>query len=208
MSFTFKKLDTYLHSITPERPPVMREMETFASENHFPIIGPLVGRFLYQMATLKKARHILELGSGFGYSAYWFSLAVKAKGTIVMTDGDKANKRRAFDYFKQAGLVSQFDFKVGDALKIADRLDGPFDIVLNDIDKHEYPDTIDAAARLLKKGGVFITDNTIWSGRVWDKNPDRSTVGVIEFTQRLYQDSRFFTTLLPLRDGIAFAVRV
>ena len=130
-----KKIDNYLKNILPERPPVLKEMEQYASEQNFPIIGPLVGRYLYQMSILTKSRKILELGSGFGYSAYWFSMATKSKGNITMIDGDKTNKRVAFDYFKRAGLQSQFTFKVGDALKVAKKIDGPFDIILNDINK-------------------------------------------------------------------------
>ena len=204
----FHKIHKYLHKITPERPPVLREMEQYAEENDFPIIGPLVGRFLYKMAITMKARRILELGSGYGYSAYWFSLATKSKGHITLIDGEAKNKRLAFDYFKRAGLQSQIDFKVGNALNIARRLSGPFDIILNDIDKEEYPKTRDLAARLLPRGGLFITDNLIWSGRVFDKNPDKTSRAIIKFTQDLYQDSRFFTTIMPIRDGIAVAVRL
>ncbi len=203
-----RKVETYLQTVTPERPPILREMEAYARENGFPIVGPLVGRVLCQMALSIKARRILELGSGFGYSAYWFSLAAKSKGVITLIDGSKANKRRAFDYFKRAGLQSQFDFHVGDALKTAGRLAGPFDIVFNDIDKHEYPRTIDLAASLLKKGGFFITDNIIWSGKVCDKKQDADTQAIVEFTRNLYRDSRFLTTVLPIRDGVSLSLRL
>ncbi len=204
----FKKVHTYLEKIIPERPAVLKEMEHFALENDFPIIGPLVGRYLYQMTTTIKARKILELGSGFGYSAFWFSLATKGKGHITMTDTDKNNKKMAFDFFKKAGLQSQFDFKVGDAIRVAKKIDGQFDIILNDIDKIDYPKTIDIAASKLRKGGVFITDNLIWSGKVCDKKPDKETTAIIEFTQNLYNDSRFYTTIMPIRDGIGVALRI
>ena len=204
----FKKVHKYLHRVTPDRQPVMAEMEEYAGKNGFPIIGPLVGRFLYQMASLTKARSILELGSGYGYSAYWFSLAMGKRGKIIMTDGDRKNKTRALDYLSRAGLHSEFDFRVGDALRIASRLKGPFDIVLNDIDKHDYPRTIEVAARLLRRGGLFITDNVIWSGRVCERKQDTTTQRIVEFTDKLYRDSRFFTTILPIRDGIAVASKL
>ncbi len=204
----FQKVHKYLESKIPERPPILREMEQHATENDFPIIGPLVGRYLYQTAHMMKARKILELGSGFGYSAFWFSLAIKGKGHITMTDTSTANKRTAFDFFKRAGLQTQFDFKVGDALKSVKKIDGPFDIILNDIDKKDYPKTIDLAATRLKKGGLFITDNLIWSGKVCDKKQDEDTKSIVEFTETLYRDSRFFTTIMPIRDGIAISVRL
>lgn len=204
----FDKIHRYLHQVTPERHPVMREMEQLAEEKKFPIIGPLVGRFLYQMALVTKARRVLELGSGYGYSAFWFSLAMKGKGHITMTDGDKNNKRVAMDFFKRAGLQSQFDYRVGDALKIIGKLEGPFDIILNDIDKQGYPETIDLVAPKLRKGGLFITDNVIWSGRVCDRKKDETTQAIVEFTKQLYHDSRFFTTIMPVRDGISVAMRL
>lgn len=203
-----QQIDSYLNNIIPERPPILKEMEHYASENNFPIIGPLVGRYLYQMSILTKARKILELGSGFGYSAFWFSLAMKSKGNIFMTDTDKNKKRLAFDYFKRAGLQSQFTFKVGDAIKVAQKLEGPFDIILNDINKIDYPKTIDLAALRLKKGGLFITDNLIWSGKVFEKKRDKTTQAIIAFTDQLYKDSRFYTTLMPIRDGISISVRI
>lgn len=204
----YKKIQKYLEQVTPDRPSVLREMEQYADDNGFPVIGPLVGRFLFQMALTTKARKILELGSGYGYSAFWFSLAIKSKGHITMTDGDRKNKTRAFDFFKKAGLQSQFDFKVGNALKIIQKLDGPFDIILNDIDKVDYPKTIDLAAARLRKGGLFITDNILWSGQVLEKKKDKETTAIVEFTESLYKDSRFFTTVMPIRDGIAVSVRL
>ena len=204
----FQQVHKYLEQLTPERPAILREMEQYATENEFPIIGPLVGRFLYQATVMIKARRILELGSGFGYSAFWFSLAAGGKGHVTLTDTNRQYKKIAFDFFKRAGLQSQFVFKVGDALKLIKKLDGPFDIILNDIDKIDYPRTLDLVAARLRKGGLFITDNVIWSGRVCDKKPDRTTSAIVEFTEKLYRDSRFFTTIMPIRDGISVAVKL
>lgn len=205
---TDRALHEYLTALTPKRHQVLAEMERYARTHGFPIIGPLVGRILYQAAILTDARHILELGSGYGYSAFWFSLAIGSKGRIVMTDGDPANQERAAGYFRKARLRTKFDFRVGDALTMARPEKGPFDIILNDIDKHEYPETIDFAARRLRRGGLFITDNIIWSGRVYRPRPDRTTVRIVEFTRKLYADKRFFTTVLPIRDGISVALRL
>lgn len=204
----FEDIDDYLHKVTPKRNRVLRSMETYANRNGFPIIGPLVGRFLYQMAVTKGAKRVLELGSGYGYSAFWFALAMGKRGRITMTDTDPANRERALKYFERAGLQTTFDFKVGDALETAGNLRGPYDIILNDIDKHGYPDTLDVAARLLPEGGLFITDNVIWSGRVFDERvQDRTTRGIRKFTRALFADDRFFASILPVRDGIALAVR-
>jgi len=205
----FSDIDHYLHAVTPKRSHVLADMERYARKHDFPIIGPLVGRLLFQMATATKARRVLELGSGYGYSAFWFALATGRLGQITMTDMDPANREQALQYFRKGGLEAGFRYHLGDALEIAAGLKGPFDIILNDIDKEDYPKTIDVAARLLRPGGLFITDNVLWSGRVYDlRNTEPATRGVRRFVKRLYADQRFFTTIIPLRDGIAMAVRV
>lgn len=205
----FAEIDHFLHSVTPKRNRVLSEMERYARRHGFPIIGPLVGRLLFQMATATKARRILELGSGYGYSAFWFALAIGKRGHITLSDLDPANRERALQYFRKGDLEAGFRFHLGDALEIAAGLKGPFDIILNDIDKEDYPATIDVAARLLRPGGLFLTDNVLWSGRVYDiHDTEPATMGVRRFVKRLYADRRFFTTIIPLRDGLAMAVRV
>ena len=204
----FEDVHKHLLNVTPERPQVLREMENYAEETDFPIVGPLVGRLLYQLTILTKARKILELGSGYGYSAFWFSMASGGRGQITMTDNNIKNKKLAMDFFKRAGLRSHFDYKVGDSLKIAKRLSGPFDIIFNDVSKKYYPATIDLVAPLLKKGGLFITDNLLVEGKVYAKTTEKSLKAVKEFTESLYKDSRFFTTIMPLRDGVSIAVRL
>ncbi|MGH8015534.1 MAG: O-methyltransferase [Candidatus Zixiibacteriota bacterium] len=204
----FEDVHEYLDKVTPARTPVLKEMEDYAKEHDFPIIGPLVGRLLYQLAVLTNSRKILELGSGYGYSAFWFSMAAGGKGQITLTDTSRLNRKMAMDFFKRAGLRSQFDYRVGDSLKTIKTLNGTFDIILNDIDKQDYPKTIDLVAPRLKKGGLFITDNLIWGGDVYGRNPDAATKGILEFTDKLYKDNRFFTTIVPIRDGVAIALKI
>ena len=197
-------VDAYLHKVTPKQHRVLTSMEMYARRNGFPIIGPLVGRFLYQLAIMKGAKRILELGSGYGYSAFWFALAVGGGGRITMTD----TRERAVKYFERAGLETRTEFIVGEALSSAASLRGKYDIILNDIDKHGYPQTLDVAGRLLPPGGLFVTDNVIWSGRVFDDAvQDRTTLGIRKFTRALFADDRFFASILPIRDGLALAVR-
>lgn len=204
----YSDIDAYLHKVTPRRDEVLQDMERYARRHDFPIIGPLVGRFLYQMARAARARRVLELGSGFGYSAYWFSRALGENGRIIMTDSDRENRDRAMRYFEKGNVKTQIIFHVGDALEKVRSMRGSFDIILNDINKEDYPETIELAANRLRSGGLFITDNLIWSGKVLKSSPpDRATRQIKRFTRMLYEDDRFFTTILPIRDGIALAVR-
>jgi len=156
---------------------------------------------------MTNAKRVFELGSGYGYSALWMAMVLPEDGSVICTDGNPDNEQRAKEYFKRAGLQSKLDFRVGDALELFAAEPGPFDIILNDIDKEGYPDTIKPVRDKLRKGGVFVTDNMLWSGRIFEPNPTESTRGVIKFTKDLYDDPDFLTTIIPIRDGIAVAVR-
>ena len=88
MKSDFKFLHQYLQTVTPPRPAVLKEMERLAEKEDFPIIGPLVGRFLYQLVKLTGAKKVFELGSGYGYSAMWIALALPKTGRVYCTDGE------------------------------------------------------------------------------------------------------------------------
>ena len=107
-------------------------------------------------------------------------------------------------YFERSGVAD----KIGNALEIIKEATGFFDLIYNDIDKHEYLAAFEEAAPRLGKGGFFITDNLIWHGRVMDKDNEPSTIGVWELTRLLYESDPFFTTIIPLRDGLTVAVKL
>src|SRR3990172_6162585 len=114
-------IENYLKSLLPERDSVLQEMEQYAQEKGFPIIGPLVGRLLCQLAQLTQARRIFELGSGYGYSALWFSKGIQSGGKIICTDGSKQNARLAARFFEKTGISSLVDYRIGDALSLLDQ---------------------------------------------------------------------------------------
>jgi predicted O-methyltransferase YrrM len=202
------RIAEYIMAANGKSPSPLDEMEAYAKENRFPIIGPQVGRLLQQLVLISGAKRIFELGSGYGYSAIWMAKVLPDDGKVICTDGDAENEKRAKGYFEQSGLQSRIEFRVGDALECFAKESGPFDLILNDIDKEGYPDTIEPVKQKLRPGGIFVTDNLLWSGRVLE-NPleHESTRGVIEFTKRIFADPDFVTTIIPIRDGIAVAVR-
>ncbi|UCC80039.1 MAG: O-methyltransferase [Candidatus Zixiibacteriota bacterium] len=205
---TDPRINEYIKNIGKSSDPVLKEMEKYAVENHFPIIGPMVGPFLRQLAIITNAKNILELGSGFGYSAYWFAGGIPDDGRIICTDSDESNRKRALEYLKRGGFERKIDFRLGDALEIASNLEGPFDIIMNDIDKHGYPKAFDPAVRLLKPGGIFITDNVLWSGRVLSEKSDENTKGIQEFNRRLFNSDGILSSIIPIRDGLGLAVKL
>jgi predicted O-methyltransferase YrrM len=202
------RIAEYLNSTNGRSPSPLDEMEAYAKENGFPIIGPLVGRVLQQLVLISGAKRVFELGSGYGYSAIWMGMVLPDDGRVICTDGDPENERRAKEHIERAGLQSKIEFRVGDALECFAKEPGPFDLILNDIDKEGYPDTIKPVKEKLRPGGIFVTDNLLWSGRILQKTPEHeSTQGVIEFTKRICSDPDFLTTIIPIRDGIAVAVK-
>jgi caffeoyl-CoA O-methyltransferase len=201
-------VENYLKALLPDRDRVMQQMEDYGYKKDFPIIGPLVGRLLLQLASLTQARKVFELGSGFGYSAMWFSKGVQPGARIICTDGSQENAVMAKAFFKQAGIEALVDFRVGDALSLLDAESGSFDIILNDIDKHEYPQAFRKAVPRLRKGGLLITDNVLWSGKVVSDHQDSDTKGILEFNQLAYQSKEVHTVIIPLRDGVAVSMKL
>jgi len=208
MQITDPRINKYIAAVMPSRDRVLTEMEAFAAQDHFPIIGPLVGPFLRQLAVAVKAKRVFELGSGFGYSAYWFAGGMKKGGKIILTDGSNENRRKAMSYLKKGRFKCSFEFHVGDALEIFSQYKGPFDIVLNDIDKEGYPDAFDLAIPRLRPGGLFITDNVLWSGRILNKKPDKTSRAILEFNRKLFNSEDIISTIIPIRDGLGIAVKL
>jgi caffeoyl-CoA O-methyltransferase len=202
------EIESYIESLTPLRDEVLLEMEDYARKSDFPIVGPLVGRFLYQLTLISGAERIMELGSGFGYSAFWFAKAIAGSGSVIFTDISSENAALAEQYLKRAGLREKIDIRTGNALDIIDKSEGEFDIIFNDIDKEFYPEVVERASAKLRKGGLFITDNVLWSGRVLGDDPSPSTEGVREFTRLLLSEKGFYTTIIPLRDGLSLSVKL
>jgi len=209
MDLVHPDIDRYLTSLAAHGDPVLDEMERLGAERNFPIVGPQVGRILETLARACGARRVLELGSGFGYSAYWFHRAVGPEGTVFLTEGSTERAGEADSFLTRGGFAGRFRIEVGDGLAIAEALAGPFDVVFCDIDKHDYPKALPLARRLLRPGGLFIADNMLWDGKVLSPAPgDRTTHGVLELTRALYAAPDFVTTLVPLRDGLTVAVKV
>ena len=194
--------------------PVLDDMERRAEAHGFPIVGRAVGRFLELQARMVGARRVVELGSGYGYSAYWFAGAVGADGEVVCTDADAANATLGEQYLRRAGRWAPVRYHVGDALEGLAAVDGEVDVIYCDIDKEDYPEAWSAAARRLRIGGVFLCDNVLWDGRVAGLGPDTEdpsraavTDAIVRMTREVAQDPRYVSAINPVRDGVLIALR-
>jgi caffeoyl-CoA O-methyltransferase len=201
-------VDDYLYSMLPKRDEVLAEMESYAGEHNIPIVGPAVARVLQQLALMIDAKTVFELGSAIGYSTIWWAQAVGEKGRVIYTDGDPKNAEQARSYFNRAGVSKRITLHTGDALEVLSEQKQQYDIIFNDVDKEDYPRVLRLVPPRLRKGGLFITDNVLWSGRVAEKNPtEPRTKAILEFNRLLYDSADFYTTILPIRDGLAVALK-
>ncbi len=192
---------------------VLLEMETRADEHGFPIVGRAVGRLLEVAARSIGARRVLELGSGYGYSAYWFARAVGPDGEVVCTDADPDNAELAEGYLRRADLWDPVTYRVGDALEGLAATDGDLDVVYCDVDKDGYPDCWRAARERIRPGGLYLCDNVLWGGLAAtgeEREGDMAgwTAAIREHNRLVTTDDHWASSIVPIRDGVLLALRL
>jgi caffeoyl-CoA O-methyltransferase len=209
MAIVDPAVERFLYDHVPARHAIFHEMEAYARERRFPIVGPAVGALLEVLARASRAVTVFELGSGFGYSAAWWLRALPAKGEVVLTDLDPSNVARGTAWLEGLGHEGRFRWEEGEALAALARHRGPFDVVYCDVDKEAYPEVVDLAVDRLRPGGLLVTDNTLWSGSVADPTQnDPETTAIRAYDARVTSHPRLVTTILPLRDGVGVSVRL
>ena len=214
MDIVDAKVEEYMRTLQRRHDePVLLQMEQEAKEQGFPIINRLCGATIEVLARAVGAKRIFELGSGYGYSAYWFSRAIGQDGELHLTDGDPENEKKALEYLRRAGLDGPVQFHVADAVKTLEETPGDFDIVYCDIDKWEYPHAWDVARERIRVGGLYICDNVLWSGRVAMDIPEPDvregwTEAIKQHNDAVAADGRYLSTIVPTRDGMFVAIRV
>ncbi len=217
IAITDPRVENYLYTVLPARDAVLQEIERQAAERDIPIVGPAVARLLFQYARLINARNVFEMGSAVGYSTLWWAMAVGEGGKVHYTDGSEKNAKEARGYFQQAGLADRIDVHIGDALDFLAGRKEQFDIVFCDVDKHDYPRAAQIASTHVRKGGLFIADNTLWKGKMayiagnpdLKRDPaDASNNAIAELNRMLYESPDWYTTIIPLRDGVTVALRL
>ena len=202
--FMNEDVEDYLYELLPKRDEGLNDMEEYAAQHKVPIIGPAVARMLALLVQIAGAKRIFELGSAIGYSTIWLARAAGPQAEVTYTDGDPENAKRAKGYFARAGVAQQIRVETGDGLTLLKKTPGEFDLIFNDINKREYPDAAKQALPRLRRGGLFITDNTLWSGKAARKAEagDADTRGVQELNRLMFESKDLFSVLIPLRDGV------
>jgi predicted O-methyltransferase YrrM len=190
----------------------LAEMEARAEAEGFPIISRAVGRLLELQTRAIGGRRVIELGSGFGYSAYWFARAVGQGGEVICTEENTELIGDAERYLSRAGLWDRVAYHATDGLEVLSGMDGEFDVVYVDTHKFQYPDAWRAASRRIRVGGVYLCDNVLWRGMVPRGEDDTVFPGwpdaIREHNRLVVSDPNWVSHLDPTRDGVMVALRV
>ncbi len=182
-------------------------------ETHLKVLQPrmlsghLQGRFLSLISHLIKPELILEIGTYTGYSALCLAEGLSETGKLVTIDNNPERDEIVKRYIGLAGMEGRIIPMIGDAHDLIPLIEGTFDIVFIDADKSSYSDYFDLVIDRIRKGGIILSDNVLWSGKVVEtlKSNDHDTRLLLEYNRKLAEDSRIETVLLPIRDGISVA---
>ncbi|GAB4315344.1 MAG: O-methyltransferase [Candidatus Zixiibacteriota bacterium] len=208
-TITNPSVHAYLERVRPEPDPVLQEMGELAESRKFPYLGVQCSRLLHMLVRTSNARRVFELGSGFGYTMYWMAKAMTDGGLVIGTENSEPNVRQANAFFERGGITERTDIRLGDALTILETESGPFDLIFCDIEKDEYVRALELAKPRLRVGGLFVADNLLRGGKVVDPQiTDPATECIREFTTKIYTDSDWFSTIIPLRDGLSISVKL
>lgn len=169
-------------------------------------VGHLEGSFLNLLARLSGAARILEIGTFTGYSALRMAEALPKGGTLIALDIDPHSTNIARSFWKRSRAGKKIKLKLGAALESLKKLRGPFDLVFIDADKENYIRYWNACVPKLRKGGLLIADNVLWSGRVL-KPKDPMDSAIVAFNRRVRADRRVDAVMLTVRDGMTLAIK-
>lgn len=200
----------YLLDVSLRETPLLRRLrdETAQLANARWQIAPEQGQFMALLVQLSGARHIIEVGTFTGYSAICMASAMPADGRLICCDIPGDYNATAERYWREAGLAERIEQRLAPALETLAALEtegqgGRFDLIFIDADKANYPAYFEHALRLVRQGGLILFDNTLWSGRVLEQNPDSADTRAIQALNRaLHDDARIDLSLLPLGDGL------
>ena len=212
MYFIPEKLDDYVVQHTENEPELLRELsrETFQKILQPRMLsGHFQGRILSFLSKLIRPKKILELGTFTGYSALCLAEGLDKDGELHTIDKNEELVSFQRRYFNRSIHGSKIHQHTGCALEIIKKLNYEFDLIFIDADKSNYVNYFNLLANKIKRGGVLISDNVLWSGKVIEplENSDLSTKVLLEYNRLLKEDPRFETILLPIRDGLTLSIK-
>lgn len=170
--------------------------------------GQLQGKMLEILTKMINPKLALEIGTYTGYSAICIARGLNKSGKLITIDINDELETMVRGFFKESGFSEQIDYRLGNALDILPKLEGPFDMVFIDADKINNEKYYDLIIDKISPGGILMADNVLWSGKVLvdeGQKVDKDTKAILDFNAKINNDQRVENVLLPVRDGIMIA---
>ena len=213
MNFSSEKLDEYLISNSQNEPSLLNELYR---ETNLKILqprmisGPYQGRLLSLISKIINPTNILEIGTYTGYSTLCLCEGLKENGEIHTIDINEELISIQNKYFNRSNYRNKIHQYLGNALEIIPKLDNKFDLIFLDADKNNYPSYLEIVVDKLKIGGVLLSDNVLWNGKVLNEisSKDVSSKAIDEYNKKLNKCKNMESVILPVRDGLTISRKV
>ncbi|MDT7831396.1 O-methyltransferase [Flavobacteriaceae bacterium S356] len=210
MNFLPQEIDDYVVEHSQQEPELLQELskETWQKVlNPRMLSGAFQGRVLSMISKLVQPKEILEIGTYTGYSALCLAEGMQETGTLHTIDKNEELETLQEKYFSKSPYGSKIKQYVGNAIDIIRTIDVKFDLAFIDADKSNYPNYFNLIIDKMNKGGIILSDNVLWSGKVVEKlDPkDKDTKALLVYNQLLHKDVRIETVVLPIRDGLTIS---
>ena len=208
MEFQNDAIQEYLEQHCEPEPELLRHINR---ETHLKVpmarmlSGHFQGRVLSMLAKLIQPRRILEIGTFTGYATLCFAEGLPEDGIIDTIDINEELEDRVRGYFNQSGFAQNIRYQIGNAMDIIPQLTETYDLVFIDADKKNNANYYDLVFNKVRKGGLIVVDNVLWSGKIISAS-DKDTQNIREFNEKITQDTRAEKLILPVRDGL-FIIR-
>ena len=205
MNFISDQLQQYIDDHSMEESDLLKALDR---ETHQKVLQPRMlsgsyqGRLLALLAKMIGPKKILEVGTYTGYATLCMAEGLTTGGSIDTIDHNEELADMQRRYFDQSPYGNQITQHLGEAKDILKTLAGPYDLVFLDADKENYPHYFDLIIDKLETGGILLSDNVLWSGKVLEKATDETTSALQEYNQKINMDVRVETVVLPIRDGL------
>lgn len=212
MHFLPQEIDDYVVAHSAKEPELLQQLNRETNQKVLQprmLSGHYQGRLLSLLSKMVNPKHILEIGTYTGYSALCLAEGMKSDGILHTIDINEELVDLQKKYFDASPYKEQIKQHLGDATKIIPTLKENFDLVFIDADKPNYPKYFNLIMKKLNPGGIIISDNVLWSGKVVEsvKEDDESTKALLEYNKLLAEDERLETVMLPVRDGLTISRR-
>jgi predicted O-methyltransferase YrrM len=197
----------YLDHLLPQGDQLLTEMEMYAAKHNVPIADREVATFIEITASASGAKRALEIGMAIGYSVVHLARGMGQDSLVVTIEPSEEMIKAASGYLERAGLADRARIERGKALDVMPRLDETFDLLFIDAVKEEYKQYLDLGLPKLRRGGVVIVDNLLWGGKVAGDDSETSTVALREFNEYFVSHPQLRAVVLPVGDGLGYAVK-